>query len=340
MKKLKFAVIGLGNIGSRHVAVLDAEENAEIVGVCDINKEKCENIINLYGKIPCFEDYKVLLKKVKADIVTVATPHSYHSQMVIDIIKSDKNALVEKPMALSVNDCDRMIETANKYKKKIFVVKQNRFNKPVMLAKKALDENRLGKIYMVQCNVMWNRNKEYYLDSEWRGKKEFEGGALHTQVSHFLDLMIWWFGDVVEARTFIDTLNHDIEIEDTGVSSLKFKSGVLGSLLWTTNVYNQNYEGSITILGEKGTIKIGGKYLNTIEFWDVKSYPLPDNIEFKDKPNNYGKYFGTSSNHDKLIHEIIKNFTHGMKGVVEGDEGKKTIEAIEMIYKNTSLSLN
>jgi len=200
------------------------------------------------------------------------------------------------------------------------------------LTTEALDEKRLGKIYMVQCNVMWNRHAGYYNDSDWKGKLDLEGGALHTQASHFLDLMIWWFGELNNAKTIRGTLHHNIEFEDCGVSALQFESGVIGSLLWSTAVYNKNYEGSITILGEKGTIKIGGKYLNKIEFWDVQSYPLPDDIEFSDKPNSYGKYKGSSSNHDKLIHELMENFAESRKGIVEGEEGVLTIKAIEEIY--------
>jgi UDP-N-acetyl-2-amino-2-deoxyglucuronate dehydrogenase len=338
MKKIKISIIGLGGIGKRHVAVIDAELNAEIVAICDIDIDKCKSITDLYGAIPIYTDYKKLLKETDADLISIATPHGLHAEMSINSLKSGRHVLVEKPMALTSADCDRMIQVSEEVGKKLIVIKQNRFNIPIQLVKKAIDESRLGKIYMVQCNVMWNRHSGYYSDSDWRGKKELEGGVLNTQVSHFIDLMLWWFGELVEAKTIIDTLNHNIEIEDAGVSAMKFSSGVIGSLLWTTNVYNNNYEGSITIIGEKGTIKIGGKYLNKIEYWDVQSYPLPENIIFEDKPNNYGKYQGTSSNHDKMLDEVIGFFNKGRKEIVEGLEGKKTIDAIELIYKDTFLS--
>jgi UDP-N-acetyl-2-amino-2-deoxyglucuronate dehydrogenase len=338
--KLKFAVIGVGNIGKRHVAVIDAEPNAELVAICDIDSAKCISITNLYGDIPIYTDYNKMLLDTDADIISIASPHGLHAEMSIASLEANKHVLVEKPMALNSSDCDKMILVAERMKKKLIVVKQNRFNVPIKLAKQAMAGSHLGRIYLVQCNVMWNRHDDYYKKSDWRGLKDLEGGALQTQVSHFLDLLIWWFGDLVEAKTYIETLNHDIEIEDTGVSSLKFDSGVIGTLLWTTNVYNKNYEGSITIIGEKGTIKIGGKYLNKIEYWDIQSYPLPTDIEFEDKPNNYGKYQGTSSNHDKLMNELVGFFTKGRKGVVEGQEGKKTIDAIELIYKDTFLSRN
>ena len=337
MKKIKIAIIGLGGIGKRHVAVVDAERNAEIVAICDNDPEKCKAITDLYGTIPVYTDYLKLLEESDAEIVSIATPHGLHAEMSINSMIAGKHVLVEKPMALNSIDCKRMIDASNLYERKLIVIKQNRYNIPIKLVKKAIDEKRLGRIFMVQCNVMWNRHNEYYNDSDWRGRKQLEGGALHTQVSHFLDLMIWWFGEVKEAKTIIDTLNHTIEIEDAGVSAIRFESGVIGSLLWTTNVYNINYEGSITIIGENGTIKVGGKYLNKIEYWDVQSYPLPDDIDFEDTPNNYGKYQGTSSNHDKLLIEVVNFFNKGRKGMVEGPEGKKTVDAIEIIYNDTFL---
>jgi UDP-N-acetyl-2-amino-2-deoxyglucuronate dehydrogenase len=219
----------------------------------------------------------------------------------------------------------------------LMVVKQNRYNIPIALTKRALDGEKLGRIFMAQCNVLWNRNEAYYRNSTWRGRKSLEGGALYTQVSHFLDLMIWWFGDVVGAQTQIATLGHDIEIEDCGSSMLTFATGVFGSLAWTTCVYNKNYEGSITIIGEKGTIKIGGQYLNKIEFWDVQSYPLPEDVQYVDRPNDYGKYQGSSSNHDKVINDVVGDLLHERQHTVQGDEGLKTIKAIELIYRNTPL---
>jgi len=255
--------------------------------------------------------------------------------MSIDAAKAGKHILVEKPMALTSRDAKAMIEAASQQGVRLMVVKQNRFNIPIALTKKALEENRLGRIFMVQCNVLWNRHNEYYRGSNWRGKKELEGGALYTQASHFIDLLIWWFGDVVGAEATIATKNHEIDIEDCGTAQLLFESGVMGSLTWTTCVYNKNYEGSITIIGENGTIKIGGQYLNKIEYWDVQSHPLPDEVEFVDQPNAYGgKYQGTSSNHDKVIAAVVARLLKERRNVVEGEEGLKSVEAIELIYNN------
>ena len=334
MKKIKFAIVGIGSIGRRHVAVIDADENSELVAICDTDPQKCKTQSELYDGLKHYSDYSQMLQETEADIISICTPHALHCSMALMAAEKGFNILVEKPMALNTEDADKMINAAKREGVNLFVVKQNRFNVPVKLAKDAIDQNRLGKIYMVQCNVLWNRNIEYYSNSDWRGKKSQEGGALFTQVSHFIDLMVWMFGDVTKATTNIKTMNHKIDVEDSGVANIEFDSGAIGSILWTTNVYNKNYEGSITIIGEKGTIKIGGAYLNQIDFWDVESYPLPNNINFADLPNNYGKYQGTSSNHDKVIKEIVKKLNREEGSTVDGEEGKKSISAIELIYAN------
>jgi predicted dehydrogenase len=331
---LRFAVVGCGHIGKRHVSVICDEIGAKLVAVCDIDTGKMQLDDIVENEVATYTDFDRMLSESDFDIICISTPHGLHAKMSKQAALAKKHVLVEKPMGLSVAESEEMIRVAEENEVRLFVVKQNRFNTPIKLTQKALQENRLGKIFMVQCNVMWNRNRDYYRQSPWRGKKKSEGGALHTQVSHFLDLLVWWFGNIEESKTIMDTLNHDIEIEDAGVSALRFESGVIGSLFWTTCVYNVNYEGSITIIGEKGTIKIGGKYLNEIEFWDVQSYPLPANQEFDDKPNEYGTYQGSSSNHDKLIHSMVSQIIENRRGVVEGAEGMKTIKAIEKIYQN------
>lgn len=333
--KIKFAIVGCGSIGKRHIAVLDSEEEAEIVAICDVVEEKVKELSNLYNGIKMYTSYSKMLEEIDADVINVVTPHHLHSAMTIEALNKGFNVLVEKPMALKSSDCRLMIEAANSNNKKLWVVKQNRYNIPIRLAKDALESNRLGTIFIVKCDILWNRYQGYYDESPWRGKKEFEGGSLYTQASHFIDLLVWWFGDVVESKSMMETQNHHIETEDSGISVLKFANGTLGNLIWTTCVYNKNYEGSITIIGERGTIKIGGQYLNKIEYWDVEGYPLPEGIEFTDKPNAYGKYQGTSSNHDKVIKSIISQIKGRSFETVDGYEGIKSINAIEMLYGNS-----
>lgn len=333
-KKIKFAIVGCGSIGMRHIAVLKENPNVDLVAICDIDESKCLEQSDLYFGITYFTNFTEMLDVIDADIINVVTPHAMHASMSIEALNKGFNVLVEKPMALTSNDCEEMINTADRVGKKLWVVKQNRYNVPVTLANQAIQKGRLGKIFMVKCDILWNRYQGYYDDSPWRGVKEEEGGALFTQASHFIDLLIWWCGDIVDVTAITETQNHNIETEDSGIATLKFENGAMGSLVWTTCVYNKNYEGSITIIGEKGTIKIGGKYLNEIIFWDVEGFPLDENIEYTDKPNSYGKYQGTSSNHDKVISAIVANLQNKKSLTVEGLAGKKTVEAIEKIYNN------
>lgn len=334
MNKTKFAVVGIGSIGKRHIAVLDAEPNAEIVAICDIEESKAKEQSNLYGNIPVYTDYTEMLKNIDADVINVVTPHALHADMSIEALENGFHCLVEKPMALTMEDCNRMNEASERTGNKLWVIKQNRFNVPIRYTKDAMDKGMLGKIFMIKCDILWNRYQGYYDDSPWRGKIDEEGGALFTQASHFIDLLIWFCGDVDSVQGHIDTQNHSIQTEDSGVAILNFKTGTIGSLVWTTCVYNKNYEGSITIVAEKGTIKIGGKYLNKIEFWDVEGYPLQEGIEYTDKPNSYGKYQGTSSNHPFVVKAIISELNHGEKNTVDGFTGMKTIDAIEKIYSS------
>jgi predicted dehydrogenase len=332
--KVKFAVVGCGNIGKRHAAVLDANPDAELIALCDIRRESAQELAALYGNIPVFDSYADMLQQTHADVINVVTPHALHADMAVDALKKGFHVLVEKPMALTSQDSVRMIEAAREAGKKLWVVKQNRFNVPVRFADQAIRQGALGKLFMVKCDILWNRYQGYYDDSPWRGKIATEGGALFTQASHFIDLLTWWCGDIEMARAHAETQNHRIETEDSGAAALRFTSGTIGSLVWTTCVYRKNLEGSITLIGEKGTIRIGGEYLNKLEFWDVPEFPLPDDVEFTDKPNSYGKYQGTSSNHDKVISGIIAELNGSSGMTVEGTEGIRSIAAIETIYRS------
>ena len=330
----RFGIVGCGSIGKRHIAVLDAERGAKLVAISDNNRGALDSQLELYPYLNGHDSFDAMLNAGGFEIVCIATPHALHADMTVKALEAGYHVMVEKPMALNMEDCMRMNDCAQRTGKKLWVVKQNRHNVPVRLAKDAMERGRLGKVFMVKCDILWNRYQGYYDDSPWRGRIDTEGGALFTQASHFVDLLIWWCGDVTESKAHIETQNHNIETEDSGIAYLKFESGTLGSLVWTTCVHNKNYEGSITIIGETGTIKIGGRYLNKIEFWDVQGYPLPEDVEFSDKPNAYGKYQGTSSNHDKVYAALIEYLEAGKNATVDGFEGMKSIAAIEAIYDN------
>lgn len=333
MESVKFAVVGCGNIGTRHLAIIDGLDDAALAGYCDTDPARLRKPSELYRDVPSFSTIEDLLARCEADVVTVCTPHYLHADHAVKAIRAGRHVLVEKPMALTTPDCDRMIEEAGRAGTLLMVVKQNRYNIPVTLAREALERGRLGRILMVQCNVVWNRYDGYYSQSPWLGRRELEGGALFTQVSHFIDLLAWLCGEVVDAGGRIETKNHAVGIEDCGTAWLRFQSGTMGSLFWTTCAYSKNFEGSILLVGERGIVKIGGQYLNRIEHWDVEGFPLPQGIEWIDKPNSYGKYQGSSSNHDKAIRDVIRRVRHEDFRVVSGEEARKTVQAIELIYR-------
>lgn len=333
---LDFVVIGCGNIGKRHATILEEIPEARLIGLCDSETSRRNEMKSMFPSVPVFEDYKAMLSELKPNIVNIATPHHMHAEMAIWCLKQGFNVIVEKPMALSTKDCLAMNEAAYKNNKRIWVIKQNRYNKPIRMLKEVIDQGKLGKVFLVQCNVIWNRHDEYYTDSDWRGSIKTEGGALFTQASHFIDLLIWYFGEIKNISGWMQTRNHDIEIEDVGCSTFWFEDGGLCTLNWTTCAYKQNYEGSIVVVAENGTVKIGGKYLNKIDYWSVEDYPLDPNVEYDDKPNAYGKYMGTSSNHDQVFKSIIEHYntsTSPFDSVVDGFEGMKSVQAIENIYQ-------
>ena len=332
MDNTRFAVVGIGNIGSRHLAAIESLDGACIAGICDIDPTKRERYSQLYREIPCYDSLEGLLSHCDADVVNVCTPHYLHARHALQIIASGRHVLVEKPMALKTRDADEMIEAAEHAQLLLMVVKQNRYNLPVTLVREAIEQGRLGRILMAQCNVVWNRSNEYYLNSPWLGRKEFEGGALYTQVSHFIDLLILMCGAVEDAGGRIETKGHAIEIEDCGAAWLRFDTGTLGSLFWTTCAPGKNFEGSILLVAEHGIVKIGGQYLNRIEHWDVDGHPLPSGIEWVDQPNVYSKYQGSSSNHDKVFRDVVLRLKQQDFRVVSGQEGRRTVKAIELVY--------
>jgi UDP-N-acetyl-2-amino-2-deoxyglucuronate dehydrogenase len=330
--KLKFAIVGLGNIGSRHLQVLSNTNEAKVVALVDNNK----HVLAEYKQheVAAYANLKKALSNPEIDVVNICTPHHLHAAMAIEALHAKKHVIVEKPMCLKVTDAVKMIAAAKHNNRKLIVVKQNRYNEPVQAVHHLLTKNKLGKIYAVQCNVLWNRRAAYYNESAWRGKLKTEGGALFTQASHFVDLLVWWFGEVKTAKTFLQTLSHPIEIEDNGNAILQFEKNISAIMSWTTNVFEKNYEGSVTIIAEHGTVKIGGAYLNELEYWNVKNCPAPKINSTAVAPNLYKQnYQGSSSNHDKVMNDVVNLLLHQQHiDMVEGEEAIKTIRSIVTMY--------
>jgi UDP-N-acetyl-2-amino-2-deoxyglucuronate dehydrogenase len=331
MEKLKFAIVGCGKIADRHAEQIS--HLAKLIAVCDIVNSSAENLGRKYGA-NVYNDYERMLSEEKEiDVISVCTPNGLHSQHSIKAFREGFHVLCEKPMAISVFDCGEMIKEAEKANKRLFVVKQNRYNPPVMALKKALDENRLGKLLSVQLNCFWNRNTEYYSQSDWKGTLKLDGGILYTQFSHFIDLLYWMLGDVKYCHAYTRNLNHinQIEFEDCGVALLEFFNGVIGTINFTINSFNKNMEGSLTIFGEDGTIKIGGQYLNELEYQNINGFKISD-LPPGNPPNSYGQYTGSMSNHNMVYQNVIDVLrNNGMIGT-NGFEGLKTVEIIDKIY--------
>jgi len=333
-QKINFGIIGCGHIGFRHAEHIYNNQESQLEAVCDIKLDKAKKIADKYQCPIEVEDYRKLLKNENIDVVNICVPNGLHAQISIDFLKSGKNVLCEKPMCLTVAEGEKMIQTAILMKKHLWVVKQNRYNPPVEAAKTAIEKNLLGQIYMCNANIYWNRTDEYYAQSDWRGTKKLDGGTLFTQFSHFIDLLLWLNGPIesVLAKVYNYTHRH-IEFEDTGIVLVKFKNGSMGTVNFTTCSYERNMEGSIYLLGTKGSIKIGGEYLNILDYWRVKGIERPV-LKEGAPANDYGFYQGSMSNHNKVIQNVIDVLRGRDKIKATGEEGLATTKVINAIYKS------
>lgn len=330
MKKVKFGIIGCGRIAQRHAKHISTHGALE--AVCDVDQNKADALAKEYGVKAYYTIDDLLENEPSIDVVSICTPNGLHATHSTKSLKAGKHVLCEKPLAINAHDAGEMIKAAEKANKRLFVIKQNRFNPPVAAVKKAIDEGKLGKILSIQLSCFWNRNEDYYKNS-WKGTLDMDGGTLFTQFSHFVDLLYWMFGDVEEIEAKAGNLAHQgvIEFEDTGVVILKFNSGTLGTINYTVNSYGKNMEGSLTIFGEKGTVKIGGQYLNELEYQNIKNFRI-ENLPTGNTANNYGQYQGSMSNHGEVYANLIDVLSNNAAISANGYEGLKTVEIIERIY--------
>jgi len=337
LSKIKFAIIGCGRIALRHAEIIN--ENSELTAVCDIKPERADEFSEKFGSKAYYDITELLKYEQSIDVVSVCTPNSFHSEHTIASLKAGKNVLCEKPMAISTAECKKMMIEADLSGKDLFIVKQNRFNPPVAALKEVITSGKLGNILNVELNCFWNRNDEYYRQSDWKGKKAIDGGTLFTQFSHFIDLLYWLIGDFSKLNALGKNLMHKklVEFEDTGVVIGEFTNGALCSINYTVNSHKQNMEGSITVFGEKGTVKIGGQYLNVLEYQNIENFKI-EGLPASRPANDYGFYQGSMSNHGKVYDNVIDVLTRGGTIAANAFEGMKTVEIIERIY--TSISQN
>ena len=331
---LKFAIIGCGSIAERHARQIIAC-GAELIACCDTNQIKAKEFSAKFHIKYFLNVNEMLQNENQVDIVAVCSPNGLHYLHTMLVLKSGRHVVCEKPMALDVVHCRRMIDQAGINHKNLFMVMQNRFNPPVVELKKIIDLQYLGNISNVHLSCYWNRNKHYYENSTWKGTKNLDGGILFTQFSHFIDILLWIFGDAELINATIGNFNHKdiIEIEDSGIVSLRFQNNILCTINYSVNAYKKNFEGSLTIIGENGTVKIGGQYLNCMEYCNIRDYS-PELMNEGNKENDYGEYTGSMSNHNFVYDNVMKVFNNEAEIATTGLEGMKTVELIQKIYNN------
>ena len=334
--KVRLVVVGLGRIGMRHATIINEMATTELVATVDIDPTKATDA---FDQIPHFGSLEELLDAgITFDVASIATPNGIHCAQAIQCLKAGYDVCIEKPMGINSTDARQVVQVAKELNRSVFVVKQNRFSPPIKWLKEVVDKQILGEVYLVQMNCFWNRDERYYKSkNDWHGTLRLDGGVLYTQFSHFIDIMHWLFGDISNVKTKLRNFNHssNTEFDDTGITHFEFLSGGVGVMSFTTSVWDQNMESSMTIIGEKGSVKIGGQYMNEIEYCHIKDY-LPPQLENTNPPNNYGPYKGSAANHQYVFENIVDVLQHNKSISANGDEGLKVVEIIEKIYRGNS----
>ena len=334
---MRYALIGCGRISPNHIAAAKANE-LEIVGLCDVVTENANDKkvkFDLDDNIPIYNDYKKMITETKPELVAIATESGKHARIALDCIEMGCNLIIEKPIALSIEDADAIIQKSNEKGVKVCACHQNRFNKSIQKIREAIDKNRFGKLYHATAHIRWARDYEYYSRAPWRGTWEQDGGALMNQCIHNIDLLRWMMGDeIIEVVGMTDRLKHDyIQAEDLGIALIRFKNGGYGIVEGTTNVYPKNLEETLYLFGEKGTVKAGGQSVNVIEEWFFSdALDAPDEVKrqfHENPPNVYG--FG----HTPLYADVIDSIKNNHKPYVDAEAGKRALELVLAIYKSS-----
>lgn len=328
-RKIKFAIVGCGRISANHLGALEQyEDQCELVAACDAIVERADKVASKYGAI-AYYNLLDMLEVGGFDVVILTTPSGIHPIQAIQCAEAGYHVVTEKPMATKISDGIEMVKACDRAGVRLFVVKQNRRNATIQLVKKAIDEGRFGRIYSVACNVFWTRPQEYYDNDSWRGTWEFDGGAFMNQASHYVDLMDWLIGSVESVQSYTATLARNIETEDSGVVAIKYRSGALGTMNVSMLTYPKNLEGSITILGEKGTVKIGGMAVNQIDHWIFEDQrPEDDEI----LAANYATTSVYGFGHPLYYANVIATLQGKEEALTDGREGLKSLELLIAIY--------
>lgn len=331
VKQKRIALVGCGRISKNHLKAIEENNDwLKLVAVCDNDEKQLAKLVEKTG-VTGFDSLQKLLAESDAEIITLATPSGVHSKQVIQIAGAGRHVITEKPMATRWKDGLEMVRACDDAGVRLFVVKQNRRNKTLQLLKKAIDAKRFGRIFMVNVNVFWTRPQEYYDSAEWRGTWEFDGGALMNQASHYVDLLDWLIGPVESVQAYTATLGRDIEVEDSAVMQVRWRSGALGSLNTTMLTYPNNFEGSITIVGEKGTVRIGGVAVNEIKHWEFSDHQEEDKAVLSFNYQTDSVYGFGHSLYYKNVKEVLLD---GIDPETDGREGLRSLELLVAAYQS------
>jgi UDP-N-acetyl-2-amino-2-deoxyglucuronate dehydrogenase len=330
---INFAVIGQGHIGKRHAEMIRRNPETNLVAVCDILPQDQLGLAET--DTPFFSSIDDLLKSgLPIDVVNICTPNGYHAQYAIKALEAGHHVVLEKPIALTKTDAEQIVFKSLEMSKHVFCVMQNRYSPPSVWLKEVVSRHLLGKIYMVQLNCYWNRDERYYQKGNWHGTAQLDGGTLFTQFSHFIDIMYWLFGDITNIRGNFRDFSHQqlTDFEDSGFVSFDFVQGGMGSINYSTSVWNKNLESSITIIGENGTVKVAGQYMNEVTYCDIKDYTMPE-LAPCNPPNDYGPYKGSAQNHHYVIQNVVDTLKQHGSISTNVLEGLKVIDIIQRIYE-------
>jgi UDP-N-acetyl-2-amino-2-deoxyglucuronate dehydrogenase len=329
-RKIRIAVVGCGRISSNHFSAIEQHtESAELVDVCDTNPDALERAVARTGA-KGHVNIADMLESTLADLIVLATPSGLHPEQAVQCALSGRHVMTEKPMATRWHDGLRMVKACDEANVRLFVVKQNRLNATLQLLKNAVEQKRFGRIYMVNINVFWTRPQAYYDSAAWRGTWEYDGGAFMNQASHYVDLLDWLIGPIESVQAYTGTLERDIQVEDTGVLNVRWRSGALGSMNVTMLTYPKNMEGSITILGEKGTVRVGGVAVNEIQQWDFAE-PHADDEKVKAASYETTSVYGFG--HPLYYNNVIRTLRGEVEPEADGREGLKALEVLIAVYK-------
>ncbi len=329
----RFVVLGAGHIGKRHAHMVKNNPASELVALIDTDASQKQSLESEFG-VPFFESEEAFYASgLEADVINVCTPNGFHARQSLMALKNGFHVVCEKPMGLNKAACEEVLYQSLQSSRLVFCVMQNRYSPPSQWLKSLLEEGRLGEIYMVHINCYWNRDERYYKKDGWKGKLELDGGTLFTQFSHFIDIMFWLFGDITDISARFADFNHQnaTDFEDSGLVNFKFLKGGLGSINYSTSIWDTNMESSITIIGSKGTVKVGGQYMDRVDYCHIENYSMPE-LPPSNPPNDYGGYKGSAANHHYVIENVIDTLEGRNIATTNALEGLKVVDIIERIY--------